>query len=86
LQYVFVAGPNGRFNPRVVRLGDRAAGRVQVLEGLDEDDVVVTTANFLVDSESRQRAAVEVLGPPPEHDRNRGHAATTARSTSGRQP
>jgi Cu(I)/Ag(I) efflux system membrane fusion protein len=86
LQYVFVAGPNGRFNPRVVRLGDRAAGRVQVLEGLDEDDVVVTTANFLVDSESRLRAAVEILGPPPEHDRNRGHAATTARSTSGQQP
>jgi Cu(I)/Ag(I) efflux system membrane fusion protein len=86
LQYVFVAGPNGRFNPRVVRLGDRAAGRVQVLEGLDEDDVVVTTANFLVDSESRLRAAVEAFGSPPGHDGKRGHAAATAQSTSGRHP
>jgi hypothetical protein len=59
---------------------------VQVLEGLDEDDVVVTTANFLVDSESRLRAAVEVFVPPPEHEGKRGHAATTAQSASGRHP
>ena len=85
-QYVFVAGPNGRFDPRVVRLGERAAGRVQVLEGLEGDEVVVTTANFLVDSESRLRAAVEVFGPPPEHDGKGGHAARTTQSASGRHP
>jgi Cu(I)/Ag(I) efflux system membrane fusion protein len=64
LQYVFVAGAGDRFEPRVVRLGQSAAGRVQVLEGLAEDDLVVTTANFLVDSESRSRAAVEASAAP----------------------
>jgi Cu(I)/Ag(I) efflux system membrane fusion protein len=63
LQYVFLARGGGRFEPRVVRLGARGDGLVQVLEGLSENDLVVTTANFLVDSESRLRAAVEGFSP-----------------------
>jgi membrane fusion protein, copper/silver efflux system len=62
-QYVFVAREGGRFEPRLVKLGIRADDRVQVLEGLAEGDRVVTTASFLVDSESRLRAAVEGFGP-----------------------
>jgi Cu(I)/Ag(I) efflux system membrane fusion protein len=58
-QYVFIAKQGGRFEPRKVKLGARTEGKVQVLEGLAEGEVVVTTANFLVDSESRLRAAVE---------------------------
>jgi Cu(I)/Ag(I) efflux system membrane fusion protein len=64
LQYVFLARPGGRFEPRVIRLGARGEERVQVLDGLAEGDVVVTTANFLVDSESRLRAAIEGFGAP----------------------
>jgi Cu(I)/Ag(I) efflux system membrane fusion protein len=63
LQYVFLSRPGGRFEPRVVRLGARGEGKVQVLEGLAEGDAVVTSANFLVDSESRLRAAVEGFAP-----------------------
>jgi len=63
LQYVFLSRPGGRFEPRVVRLGARGEGKVQVLEGLLEGDAVVTSANFLVDSESRLRAAVEGFAP-----------------------
>ena len=36
---------------------------MQVLEGLEEGDSVVTTANFLVDSESRMRGALEAFAP-----------------------
>ena len=69
LQYLFLSRPNGRFEPRVVRLGARGEGKVQVLEGLAEGDAVVTTANFLVDSESRLRSAVESFTPPsPERE------------------
>ena len=68
MQYVFLARDRGRFEPRVVRLGARGQDRVQVLEGLAEGDVVVTTANFLVDSESRLRAAVEGFAAKPVHD------------------
>jgi membrane fusion protein, copper/silver efflux system len=58
-QYVFLARAGGRFEPRLVRTGARAGDRVQILEGLAPGDVVVSTASFLIDSESRLRAAIE---------------------------
>lgn len=71
LQYVFLARPGGRFEPRAIRLGARGDGRVAVAEGLAEGDEVVTTANFLVDSESRLRAAVEGFRPVPAEEERR---------------
>jgi Cu(I)/Ag(I) efflux system membrane fusion protein len=61
-QYVFVALSEGRFEPRPVKTGTRGDGKVAVLSGLAPGDEVVTTANFLVDSESRMRAAIEGFG------------------------
>ena len=58
LQYAFVAREGGRFEPRAVRVGTRAGDDVEVLAGLAEGDLVVTTGNFLLDSESRLRAAI----------------------------
>jgi RND family efflux transporter MFP subunit len=58
IQYVFVALPEGRFEPRKVTLGGRAGGKVQVLSGVSEGETVVTTANFLLDSESHLQAAI----------------------------
>jgi membrane fusion protein, copper/silver efflux system len=58
-QYVFVARTGGRFEPRSVRIGAVGEGRTEILEGVREGEVVVTTANFLLDSESRLRATVE---------------------------
>jgi Cu(I)/Ag(I) efflux system membrane fusion protein len=61
-RYVFVDRGNGRFEPRAVRTGAAGDGRVAVLEGLAAGEKVVTKANFLLDSESRLRAAVEGHG------------------------
>jgi Cu(I)/Ag(I) efflux system membrane fusion protein len=58
-QYVFVAKAGGHFEPRLVKVGARLKDRVEILSGVSEGDVVVTTGNFLVDSESRLRAAIE---------------------------
>jgi membrane fusion protein, copper/silver efflux system len=58
-QTVFVDKGEGRFEPRIVKLGARDSGQVEIVAGLSEGEVVVTTANFLLDSESRLRAAVE---------------------------
>jgi Cu(I)/Ag(I) efflux system membrane fusion protein len=58
-QYVFLAKEGGRFEPRRVRAGARANGKIQIVQGVQEGDLVVTTANFLIDSESRLRAAIE---------------------------
>jgi Cu(I)/Ag(I) efflux system membrane fusion protein len=57
-QYVFLALPEGRFEPRAVRLGARGDRVAQIVEGVSEGDTVVTTANFLLDSESRLQATL----------------------------
>lgn len=59
LQYVFVDKGNGRFEPRRVVSGTRMAEKVEIRSGVAEGEVVVTTGNFLLDSESRLRAAIE---------------------------
>jgi Cu(I)/Ag(I) efflux system membrane fusion protein len=58
---VFVALPDGKFQPRVVQLGDGDGDFVEVLSGVQPGDGVVTRANFLVDSESRLRASLSAL-------------------------
>jgi Cu(I)/Ag(I) efflux system membrane fusion protein len=57
-QVVIVELGEGRFEPRPVRLGQRGADAVQVLEGIREGERVVTAANFLIDAESNLRAAL----------------------------
>ncbi len=61
---VFVAQGEGYFEPRHVRLGVRLADSVEVLEGLKEGEKVVTSGNFLIDSESKLEAALEATGAP----------------------
>jgi membrane fusion protein, copper/silver efflux system len=58
LQYVFVSRGGGRFEPRRVEPGLESEGRIAILSGLAEGETVVTTSAFLLDSESRLRAAL----------------------------
>lgn len=58
-QIVFVAGPNGTYEPRQVRLGREGDDLVEVVTGVHEGERVVCAANFLIDSESRFRAAIQ---------------------------
>jgi Cu(I)/Ag(I) efflux system membrane fusion protein len=55
---VFVALGDGRFEPREVQTGANLGESVEVRSGLKAGDSVVTRASFLVDSESRLRAAL----------------------------
>jgi Cu(I)/Ag(I) efflux system membrane fusion protein len=57
-QVVFVA-KDGTFEPRQVRVGTRAEGEAMILSGLTEGESVAVRANFLLDSESRLRAAIQ---------------------------
>jgi Cu(I)/Ag(I) efflux system membrane fusion protein len=61
---VFVSEGEGRLVPREVSVGDHGAGVVEIRDGLKEGDVVVLGANFLVDSESRLKAAIGAMGAP----------------------
>lgn len=52
----FVSRGEGRFEPRTVRIGvSTDEGMVEVLEGLEEGEMVVTSGQFLLDSEARIR-------------------------------
>lgn len=59
--YAFRDGGAGRLVPVLLKLGARSDGYFEVLSGLNEGDRVVTSANFLVDSESSMKAAIEAL-------------------------
>lgn len=61
-QLVFVYDGAGRFEPRDVVLGSEGEGHREILSGLSPGERVVTAANFLIDSESRFRAALAAYG------------------------
>jgi Cu(I)/Ag(I) efflux system membrane fusion protein/cobalt-zinc-cadmium efflux system membrane fusion protein len=64
-QHVFVALGQGQFEPRTVTTGVQGAnGRVQVLSGLKNGEEVVTSAQFLFDSESKLREAIQKMQEP----------------------
>ncbi|MFZ6032152.1 MAG: efflux RND transporter periplasmic adaptor subunit [Melioribacter sp.] len=55
---VIIALGEGKFKPQEIKLGGYADGYYQVLDGLTEGTTIVTSAQFLIDSESNLRAAV----------------------------
>jgi Cu(I)/Ag(I) efflux system membrane fusion protein len=60
---VFVREADGTLVPRVVRIGFATTDHFEILEGLNAGEVVVASANFLIDAESNLRSA---LGALPE--------------------
>lgn len=61
-QAVLVERGEGRYEPRPVRLGVRVPGYIEVLDGLQAGERVVTQATFLIDAESNIRAALAAFG------------------------
>ena len=55
---VFVSLGNGKFEPREVSVGTPLGERIEIRSGLEAGEEVVVRANFLVDSESRLKAAL----------------------------
>jgi Cu(I)/Ag(I) efflux system membrane fusion protein len=56
-QLVFMDRGEGAYAPYPVKLGRRSQDSVEVLEGLKEGDRIVTSANFLLDAESKLTSA-----------------------------
>jgi hypothetical protein len=59
---VFVDRGNGFFEPRRVTTGERIGDRIQILSGLTGGERIVTSGNFLIDSESQMKAAAGGMG------------------------
>lgn len=54
---VFVQRAPGKYEPRKVVVGIDSEGETQIIEGLKAGDIVVTSSQFLIDSESKLKEA-----------------------------
>jgi len=63
-QVVLIAKGEGRFEPRAVKLGRRGGGFVEIREGVETGEEVVTAATFLIDAESNLKAALQAFTQP----------------------
>ncbi len=60
-QTVFIAHDGGYFEPRKITVGAKLDGKVVVLSGVKPGEVVVSSGNFLIDSESRLKSATSAM-------------------------
>jgi membrane fusion protein, copper/silver efflux system len=79
-QLVFVDKGAGYLEPREIQLGPQAGDEYVVLKGLKDGERIVTSANFLIDSESQLQAAIGSFVPPPP-----GAGAAAAMNAEGAQ-
>jgi Cu(I)/Ag(I) efflux system membrane fusion protein len=56
--FVYLLTSDGRFEPKAIRVGAKTETDYEVVQGLKDGDQIVTSANFLIDSESRLRGIV----------------------------
>ncbi|HEX2096150.1 MAG TPA: efflux RND transporter periplasmic adaptor subunit, partial [Solirubrobacterales bacterium] len=92
--FVFLDLGEGRLRPQAVTVGGQAGEWVEILDGVGEGDLVVTSGNFLVAAEARLGLALEHWGsrengrglPAPAHDHAGGHGAHTAHGNGARPP
>jgi len=61
-QMVIIDKGSGYFEPREVKVGAKAEDYYEVIKGLKAGERVVTSANFLIDSESKLKEAVSGVG------------------------
>ena len=66
---VFVALGQGKFEPRQVKTGvQNDAGYIEVTQGLFDDETVVTSAQFMLDSESKLREEIAKMLEPKKQE------------------
>lgn len=63
-EHVIIALGNGKFQSRSIKPGAASGGRTEILDGLKEGEDVVTSAQFLIDSESSLRESLQKLTAP----------------------
>jgi RND family efflux transporter MFP subunit len=62
---VFLDRGDGHFEPRIVETGVRIGDRVEILKGMRPGERIVTSAAFLLDSESQLKSAMSDMGAAP---------------------
>ena len=64
-QLVFLNHGDGNLEPKEIAVGPRIGDDFVVLKGLEAHQSIVTSANFLIDSESQLQSAAGSFAPPP---------------------
>ena len=67
---VFVDKGEGKLEPRIVQLGTKYADIYEVKSGLQENERVVASANFLIDAESKVQGALRAFEDERETEKN----------------
>jgi Cu(I)/Ag(I) efflux system membrane fusion protein/cobalt-zinc-cadmium efflux system membrane fusion protein len=62
---LFVYSDEGNIEPREVELGPQVGDELVVTKGIKAQEQIVTSANFLIDSEAQLQAAAGAFVPPP---------------------
>ena len=85
---VFVALDGGKFDPRNVTLGPQAENdQYEVLSGVSEGERIVTSGQFMLDSESQLREAIQkMMEPRKTAGRPRGAGERPQAAPRQRQP
>ncbi len=91
-QVVLVRLAEGRFEPRTVTPGNRSDTYIEVLSGIAEGEQVVTSANFLLDSESNLKTALSGMSeqaaqsatPATAQEDHSAHAAPTQQANKAK--
>lgn len=61
---VIVADGGGKFHPAEVHLGRESGGQYEILDGLTEGQTILISGQFMIDSESNLKTALDRLQPP----------------------
>src|SRR4029077_5038591 len=75
---VFVDKGECFLEPRQEETGDAAGDRIEILSGLKAGERIVTSGNFLIDSESQMKSAAGGMGGPQ-------HGGAVQRATGARE-
>ena len=65
--FVFVKKADDTLEPRKVTVKQRAGDKVAIADGLAEGEQIVTSGNFLVDSESRLKGVLQDMAAGHQH-------------------
>lgn len=79
---VIIALGEGRFEARTVKAGIESGEFVEILEGLDADENVVTSGQFLIDSEASMRASLNRMSDADSTESSDG-SADVSKAVSG---
>ncbi len=73
IQRVVKSLGDGKFVSVAVKIGDESSHYIEILEGLKENDVIVTSAQFLIDSESNLSASFARMEESADNNKPQQH-------------